>query len=39
MEIFDYDNILLLPRRCVVNSRRECDPSVEFGGRQPRGQP
>ena len=34
MEIFDYDNILLLPRRCVVNSRRECDPSVEFGGRQ-----
>jgi GMP reductase len=34
MEIFDYDNILLLPRRCVVNSRRECDPSVEFGGRK-----
>ena len=34
MEIFDYDNILLLPRRCVVESRRECDPSVEFGGRK-----
>jgi GMP reductase len=34
MEIFDYDNILLLPRRCVVESRRECDPSVEFGGRR-----
>ena len=34
MEIFDYDNILLLPRRCVVESRRECDPSVELGGRQ-----
>jgi GMP reductase len=33
MEIFDYENILLLPRRCVVNSRTECDPSVEFGGR------
>ena len=32
MEIFDYDNILLLPRRCVVESRRECDPSIEFGG-------
>jgi GMP reductase len=31
MEIFDYDNILLLPRKCVVQSRRECDPSVEFG--------
>jgi len=28
MEIFDYDNILLLPRRCVVESRRECDPSI-----------
>ncbi|MGD9945852.1 MAG: GMP reductase [Burkholderiaceae bacterium] len=34
MEIFDYENILLLPRRCVVTSRRECDPSVEFGGRR-----
>ena len=34
MEIFDYDNILLLPRRCAVSSRRECDPSVEFGGRK-----
>ena len=34
MEIFDYDNILLLPRRCAVASRRECDPSVEFGGRR-----
>ena len=33
MEIFDYDNILLLPRRCVENSRRECDPSGEYGGR------
>ncbi len=34
MEIFDYDNILLLPRRCAVESRRECDPSVEFGPRR-----
>jgi GMP reductase len=33
MEIFDYDNILLLPRYCVVDSRTECDPSVEFGDR------
>ncbi len=32
MEIFDYDNILLLPRKCRVESRSECDPSVEFGG-------
>ena len=34
MEIFDYDNILLLPRKCRVESRAECDPSVEFGGRR-----
>src|SRR6218665_631590 len=33
MEIFDYDNILLLPRKCRVESRSECDTSVEFGGR------
>ncbi|MEZ5660087.1 MAG: GMP reductase [Burkholderiaceae bacterium] len=32
MEIFDYENVLLLPRRCAVASRRECDPSVELGG-------
>ena len=34
MEIFDYDNVLLLPRKCRVGSRSECDPSVEFGGRR-----
>jgi GMP reductase len=34
MEIFDYDNILLLPRKCRVESRSECDPSTEFGGRR-----
>jgi GMP reductase len=34
MEIFDYDNILLLPRKCRVTSRAECDASVEFGGRR-----
>ncbi|MGB7184678.1 MAG: GMP reductase [Burkholderiaceae bacterium] len=34
MDIFDYDNVMLLPRRCAVKSRRECDPSVEFGGRR-----
>jgi GMP reductase len=33
VEIFDYENILLLPRYCVVDSRTECDPGVEFGGR------
>ncbi|MBP6899799.1 MAG: GMP reductase [Burkholderiaceae bacterium] len=34
MDIFDYDNILLLPRKCRVDSRAECDPSVDFGGRR-----
>ncbi len=34
MEIFDYDNILLLPRKCRVDSRSDCDPSIEFGGRR-----
>ena len=33
MEIFDYDNILLLPRKCRVESRSECDTSVQFGPR------
>ncbi|MCF8168187.1 MAG: GMP reductase [Rhodoferax sp.] len=34
MEIFDYDNILLLPRKCRVESRSECDAGVELGGRK-----
>ncbi|MDF1483874.1 GMP reductase [Ramlibacter sp. H39-3-26] len=33
MEIFDYDNILLLPRKCRVDSRAECDTSVTLGPR------
>lgn len=34
MEIFDYEKVLLLPRKCRVESRSECDPSLEFGGRR-----
>ena len=34
MEIFDYDNVLLLPRKCRVESRSECDPSTMFGPRR-----
>ena len=34
MEIFDYDNILLLPRKCRVDSRSDCDTSITFGGRR-----
>ncbi|HEX7388199.1 MAG TPA: GMP reductase [Castellaniella sp.] len=32
MEIFDYDQVLLLPRKCRVKSRAECDTHIEFGG-------
>jgi GMP reductase len=31
MEIFDYDNVLLLPRKCRVESRSECDAGVTLG--------
>ena len=31
MEIFDYDNVLLLPRKCRVESRSECDAGVQLG--------
>ena len=34
MEIFDYENVLLLPRKCRVQSRAECDASIELGGRR-----
>jgi GMP reductase len=34
VEIFDYDNILLLPRKCRVDSRSECDTSMALGGRR-----
>ncbi|MFS0673383.1 GMP reductase [Ornithinibacillus sp. 179-J 7C1 HS] len=32
--VFDYEDIQLIPAKCVVNSRSECDTSVTFGGRQ-----
>ncbi|GEL76739.1 GMP reductase [Tenuibacillus multivorans] len=31
--VFDYEDIQLIPAKCVVKSRSECDTSVEFGGR------
>jgi GMP reductase len=34
MEIFDYDNILLLPRKCRVDSRSQCDTGITFGPRR-----
>ena len=33
MEIFSYDNILLLPRKCRAESRSACDAGVTLGGR------
>lgn len=34
MDVFDYEDIQLIPNKCVINSRSECDTSVEFGGRK-----
>ena len=31
MVSFDYDNMNLIPKYCIVNSRSECDTSVHFG--------
>jgi GMP reductase len=28
---FDYNNINLIPNKCIVSSRNECDPSIQFG--------
>ncbi|UJZ87134.1 GMP reductase [Heyndrickxia coagulans] len=32
--VFDYEDIQLIPEKCIVNSRSECDTSVELGGRK-----
>ncbi|WP_079529236.1 GMP reductase [Halobacillus hunanensis] len=29
--VFDYEDIQLIPAKCVVNSRSECDSTVSFG--------
>lgn len=31
LNIFDYEDIQLIPAKCVVNSRSECDTSVQLG--------
>ncbi len=31
MKVFDYEDVQLLPKRCVVKSRSECDASVTLG--------
>ncbi|KGX91050.1 guanosine 5'-monophosphate oxidoreductase [Pontibacillus halophilus JSM 076056 = DSM 19796] len=30
--VFDYEDIQLIPAKCVVNSRSECDTSITLGG-------
>lgn len=30
--VFDYEDIQLIPNKCIVESRSECDTSVVFGG-------
>ncbi|MGV3489097.1 MAG: IMP dehydrogenase, partial [Tuberibacillus sp.] len=32
--VFDYEDIQLIPAKCVVKSRKECDTSIVFGGRR-----
>jgi GMP reductase len=29
--VFDYEDIQLIPAKCVVNSRSECDTTIKFG--------
>lgn len=31
MKVFDYEDIQLIPRKCIVSSRKECDTTVKFG--------
>ncbi|WP_032795895.1 IMP dehydrogenase, partial [Streptococcus sobrinus] len=30
--VFDYEDIQLIPAKCIVDSRSECDTSVTLGG-------
>lgn len=31
MQVFDYEDIQLIPNKCIVESRSECDTSIKFG--------
>ncbi|GGI64580.1 GMP reductase [Enterococcus alcedinis] len=31
MQVFDYEDIQLVPNKCIVNSRSECDTTVQLG--------
>ncbi|XWL03220.1 GMP reductase [Macrococcoides goetzii] len=30
-DVFDYEDIQLIPNKCIVKSRSECDTSIQFG--------
>ncbi|WP_409021460.1 GMP reductase [Dellaglioa sp. P0083] len=34
MPVFDYEDIQLVPNKCIVNSRSEVDTSIQFGPRR-----
>ncbi|UXV28370.1 GMP reductase [Mammaliicoccus sciuri] len=31
MKIFDYEDVQLIPNKCIVESRSECDTTIKFG--------
>ncbi len=33
MKVFDYEDIQLIPNKCIVQSRSQCRTDIEFGGR------
>lgn len=33
MKVFDYEDVQLIPNKCIVNSRSECDTHVQLGNR------
>ncbi|UBH22430.1 GMP reductase [Macrococcus armenti] len=33
-DVFDYEDIQLIPNKCIVKSRSECDTSIQFGPRK-----
>ena len=33
MELFDYENVQLIPNKCIVRSRSQCDTRIKFGPR------
>lgn len=31
MKVFDYENVQLIPNKCIIKSRKDADPSIDFG--------